>query len=88
MHACEIETSYMLHLAPESVRMDKAIANYPEFPDDFGELAYRWSEFSASPVLGDAQAATAEKGAAFSTPCSTGWRKSCAGFTSGRLQAR
>lgn len=62
MHACEIETSYMLHLAPELVRMDKAIVNYPEFPADFDELAYRWSEFSASPVLGDAPAATSEKG--------------------------
>jgi len=62
MHACEIETSYMLHLAPELVRMDKAIVNYPEFPPDFGEVAYRWSEFSASPVLGDAAAATSEKG--------------------------
>jgi creatinine amidohydrolase len=62
MHACEIETSYMLHLAPEAVRMEKAIANYPDFPADFGEVAYRWSEFSASPVLGDARAATAEKG--------------------------
>lgn len=62
MHACEIETSYMLHLAPEQVRMDKAAVNYPEFPNDFGELAYRWSEFSPSPVLGDPTAATAEKG--------------------------
>lgn len=62
MHACEIETSYMLHLAPEAVRMEKAVVNYPAFPEDFSELAYRWSEFSASPVLGDATAATAEKG--------------------------
>lgn len=62
MHACEIETSYMLHLAPEFVRMDRAIVNYPEFPPDFPEIAYRWSEFSASPVLGDATAASAEKG--------------------------
>lgn len=62
MHACEIETSYMLHLAPGHVAMDKAIANYPEFPEDFGSLAYRWSEFSQSPVLGDATAATAGKG--------------------------
>ncbi|MBB3930251.1 creatinine amidohydrolase [Kaistia hirudinis] len=62
MHACEIETSYMLHMAPEAVRMDQAIANYPEFPDDFAEIPYRWSEFSASPVLGDATAASAEKG--------------------------
>lgn len=64
MHACEIETSYMLHLAPERVRMDKATENYPHFPDDFGEVAYRWSEFSESPVLGDPRAATAAKGEA------------------------
>lgn len=62
MHACEIETSYMLHLAPEHVRMELAISNYPPFPADFAEVPYRWSEFSASPVLGDATAATAEKG--------------------------
>ena len=62
MHADEIETSYMLHLAPEAVDMQKAIANYPEFPEDFGSIAYRWTEFSKSPVLGDARAATAEKG--------------------------
>ena len=42
--------------------MGKATVNYPEFPEDFGELSYRWSEFSKSPVLGDATAATAEKG--------------------------
>ncbi len=64
MHACEIETSYMLHLAPEFVRMEAAIENYPAFPNDFGELPYRWSEFSGSPVLGDARLATAEKGRA------------------------
>ena len=62
MHADEIETSYMLHLAPEEVDMDKAIANYPKFPEDFGTIAYRWTEFSDSPVLGDARAASAEKG--------------------------
>jgi creatinine amidohydrolase len=63
MHADEIETSYMLHLSPEAVDMEKAIANYPVFPEDFGAVAYRWTEFSESPVLGDATAATAEKGA-------------------------
>jgi creatinine amidohydrolase len=62
MHADEIETSYMLHLAPEAVDMTKAIANYPAFPEDFSTVAYRWTEFSKSPVLGDATAATAEKG--------------------------
>ncbi|WP_172327903.1 creatininase family protein [Mangrovicoccus sp. HB161399] len=68
MHACEIETSYMLHLAPGAVRMELAIRNYPDFPADFGELPYRWTEFSASPVMGDARAATAEKGAAILAP--------------------
>lgn len=62
MHACEIETSYVLHLAPEVADMKKAIENYPIFPEDFGTVAYRWTEFSQSPVLGDARAATAEKG--------------------------
>ena len=62
MHACEIETSYVLHLAPEAVDMKEAIENYPTFPEDFGTVAYRWTEFSRSPVLGDARAATAEKG--------------------------
>jgi creatinine amidohydrolase len=62
MHADEIETSYMLHLAPEAVDMTEAIANYPEFPEDFASVAYRWTEFSKSPVLGDARAATGEKG--------------------------
>ena len=62
MHADEIETSYMLHLAPEAVDMSKAIVNYPVFPEDFGTIAYRWTDFSPSPVLGDATAATAEKG--------------------------
>lgn len=62
MHACEIETSYMLHLAPDSVDMSEARENYPVFPEDFDTVAYRWTEFSQSPVLGDPSAATAEKG--------------------------
>ncbi|MEF2071209.1 creatininase family protein [Consotaella aegiceratis] len=62
MHACEIETSYMLHLAPEAVDMSQAIENYPDFPEDFSSVAYRWSEFSQSPILGDPRAASAEKG--------------------------
>lgn len=31
-HACEIETSYMLYLAPEHVDMDKAITDIPDIP--------------------------------------------------------
>lgn len=64
MHADEIETSFMLHLAPEMVRMGAAKPNYPVFPDDFDEVPYRWSAFSHHPVLGDPTAATADKGRA------------------------
>jgi len=64
MHACEIETSYMLHLAPDKVRMDLASPNYPAFPPEFGLLPLRWTEFTDSPVLGDPTRATAKKGAA------------------------
>ena len=64
MHACEIETSFMLALAPEFVALDAAVANYPVFPDSFDVLPERWDAFSASPVLGDPRAATADKGEA------------------------
>lgn len=64
MHADEIETSFMLHLAPAMVRMEAARPNYPVFPDDFDEVPYRWSAFSENPVLGDPTAATADKGRA------------------------
>jgi creatinine amidohydrolase len=64
MHACEIETSFMLALAPEFVALDAAVANYPAFPQSFDVLPERWDAFSAAPVLGDPRAATAEKGEA------------------------
>lgn len=62
IHACEIETSFALYLAPDMVSMEAGEANYPDFPADFDVLAYRWTEFSESPVLGDPRAASAEKG--------------------------
>lgn len=61
-HACEIETSLMLYLAPEYVDMSKAICQYPEFPVDYDYTSRRWSEFMDTAVLGDATQATASKG--------------------------
>lgn len=61
-HACEIETSYMLYLCPERVDMSKAICQYPEFPEDFDVSTYPWTELMDIAVLGDATAASAEKG--------------------------
>ena len=63
-HACEIETSYMLYLCPERVDMSKAICQYPEFPPDFDVTPTPWTEIMQTAVLGDATAATAEKGKA------------------------
>ena len=63
-HACEIETSYMLYLCPDKVDMSKAICQYPEFPPDFDVTPIPWTDFMDTAVLGDATAATAEKGRA------------------------
>jgi creatinine amidohydrolase len=64
-HACELETSYMLHLAPEHVRIELARANRPTLPPDIDVSPTPWHTFSpASPVLGDPTLATAEKGRA------------------------
>ena len=64
MHADEIETSIMLHVAPDQVRMDQARAEYPQYPADFDVAPMRWDSVSDSGVFGDPSAATAEKGAA------------------------
>ncbi len=63
-HACEIETSYMLYLAPEHVDMSRAISNYPAFPEDFDVTPSPWSAVMNTAVMGDATAASAEKGQA------------------------
>ena len=74
-HAGELETSMLLHLAPESVRADKikseiAKTNKREsrftYTDLFGSGAVgdvQWtSQYSDSGVMGEAEKATAEKG--------------------------
>jgi creatinine amidohydrolase len=64
-HACELETSYMLYVAPDEVRMERARPNYPELPPDFDVTPTPWHEISpTTPVLGDPTLATREKGEA------------------------
>jgi len=69
-HACESETSLMLHLDEGRVQMDKAVR---EMDDLQSEFIYRgggapvnlmewWSAYTTSGVLGDPTLATAEKG--------------------------
>ncbi|MFA5263206.1 MAG: creatininase family protein [Opitutaceae bacterium] len=71
MHADEWETSLMLACAPEWVRMDKAVCEYPAKLDDPGLLrpekapaTFAWltSDLSKSGVIGDPTGATVEKG--------------------------
>ncbi|HEY0034938.1 MAG TPA: creatininase family protein [Devosia sp.] len=63
-HADEVETSMMLALRWEAVRMDQAAAEYPEFPSTFGTEPMQLREFVTSGVFGDPRLATAEKGEA------------------------
>ena len=62
IHADEIETSLMLHLAPEAVDMTKAIDDPPEIPLIADFTPTPWQSFTDSAVLGEATLATAEKG--------------------------
>lgn len=61
-HADEVETSMMLALAPDTVRMDRAAPEYPEFPELFGSEPMKLSAFNKSGVFGDPRPATAAKG--------------------------
>jgi creatinine amidohydrolase len=70
-HAGEVETSLMLAIAPERVSMENAVTEYPAHIGDPGEVrpgarhaSYSWTtrDLSKSGVMGDAKAATTEKG--------------------------
>ena len=62
IHAEEIETSMMLAIAPELVRMDLAEADYPPVPPDYAKSELSMGHLMRSGVFGDPRPATAEKG--------------------------
>jgi creatinine amidohydrolase len=69
MHACEAETSMMLAVRPELVAMDRATLAKANSKADVAALVgggvYRWRTIgarSSSGVIGNPEAATAEKG--------------------------
>lgn len=64
-HADELETCQALECCPQNVHMERAIASYLDFPDDYSAVPRPWSDFSANPMNGDALAATKENGARF-----------------------
>ncbi|MFD1173306.1 creatininase family protein [Oceanobacillus picturae] len=61
-HACEIETSFMLYLAPELVNMEKALTDIPTIPQHADFTPTPWEDFTETAVLGDASLATKQKG--------------------------
>ena len=61
-HAEEFETSLMLHLHPELVRMEKAVREYPPRSMGYEMSTLPMGALSESGVFGDATVATAEKG--------------------------
>ncbi len=64
LHACEIETSLMLYLKPESVRMDRTIDFVPPHPrSDLSHFSMK--ALSPEGVWGYPSKATAEKGKRF-----------------------
>jgi creatinine amidohydrolase len=83
IHAGAIETSLMLSLLPEQVRMERAVCEFPpESPPESllsmeGKLPFAWvtKELSKSGVLGDATMATKEKGDRILAALVQGWCK-------------
>ena len=83
IHGGDAETSLMLALKPELVKMDKAVTEYPYgLPEDSmlsmeGANPFAWvtRDLTQSGVLGDAKAATKEKGEQMLASLVESWTK-------------
>ncbi|MBD2392653.1 creatininase family protein [Cyanobacterium aponinum FACHB-4101] len=81
IHAGDAETSLMLALLPQQVKMDLAVKEYPRnlAPNSLlsmeGKLPFAWltKELSDSGVMGDATSATKEKGDRILASLAQGW---------------
>ncbi len=81
IHAGDAETSIILALLPEQVKMDLAVREYPRdlAPNSLlsmeGKLPFAWltKELSQSGVMGDATTATKEKGDRILASLAQGW---------------
>jgi creatinine amidohydrolase len=86
IHAGQWETALMLACAPELVRMDKAVCEYPPHPLD--GLAWMTRDVSKSGVMGDATAATTEQGLRWLDEASAALAKQIAALLPGKNQLR
>ena len=81
IHAGDAETSILLAILPEQVKMARAVKEYPQnLPTDSllsmeGKLPFAWvtRDLSTSGVIGDATVATREKGEKLLEAVSDGW---------------
>ncbi|MEM0979885.1 MAG: creatininase family protein [Cyanobacteria bacterium P01_H01_bin.58] len=81
IHAGDAETSLLLSILPDQVRMEQAVCEYPQgLPEDSllsmeGALPFAWAtrDLTASGVLGDATVATQEKGDRLLQSLTDGW---------------
>lgn len=81
IHAGDAETSLLLSILPQQVRMERAVTEYPQgLPEDSllsmeGRLPFAWTtrELSQSGVLGDPTTATTEKGDRILESLAMGW---------------
>ena len=95
MHAGHAETALMLALAPDTVRMDRAVTNYPpEFPSTLlspdGRPACAWSarDFGPSGIIGDPLPATAVQGQAILDSLAQSWAQAITELHTLRWAAR
>jgi creatinine amidohydrolase len=82
MHAGHAETAIIMALAPDTVQMSRAVANYPpEFPcptlSADGRPAAAWTarDFGETGVIGDPLPATAEQGHAILDSLAESWAR-------------
>jgi creatinine amidohydrolase len=81
IHAGDAETSLLLSLLPEQVKMSQAVKEYPHnLPENSllsmeGKLPFAWltHELTQSGVMGDATVATKEKGDRLLESLANGW---------------
>ncbi|CCI37519.1 creatininase family protein [Microcystis aeruginosa] len=81
IHAGDVETSMMLSLLPEQVKIERAVREYPQgLPENSlltmeGKLPFAWltKELTKSGVMGDATNASKEKGDRLLESVANGW---------------
>ena len=79
IHAGDAETSLLLAILPDTVKMERAVAEYPPEPEGLLSLERKlpipWvtRDLSKSGVIGDPTPATKEKGDRILDSLSDGW---------------